>query len=127
MNKEINPTDAELEILQILWDLKEAKVKDIHAELCKTKDVGYTTVLKLMQIMFEKGMLVRRQDGKSHIYHSLVEREKVQEKILDKVLHAVYKGSAYNLVMNALGNHKVSESELERLKELIQQQQNKIN
>jgi len=126
INKRINPTDAELEILQILWDLNEARVKEVHDQINLKKNVGYTTVLKLMQIMFEKGILERKQDGKSHIYKPVVQKEETQEKILDKVLNSVYKGSAYNLVMSALGNYKATDSELEKIKNLIQQQQNKL-
>lgn len=124
--KEINPTDAELEILQILWELKEARVKEVHDIINRNKNVGYTTVLKLMQIMHEKEILSRKQDGKSHIYYPSVQKEEIQEKFLDKLLNSVYKGSAYNLVMNALGNYKASDSELEKIKALIKQQQNKL-
>ena len=126
IKKEINPTDAELEILQIIWELKEARVKEIHDEINRNKNVRYTTVLKLMQIMHEKGILDRQQDGKSHIYKPVVQKEDIQEKFLDKLLNSVYKGSAFNLVMSALGNYNASDSELEKIKKLIQQQQEKL-
>ncbi len=127
MNKKtINPTDAELEILQVLWELGECKVKDIHNVLNQKKDVGYTTVLKIMQIMHEKGMLDRSQAGKSHLYIPLVKREEIEERFLDKVLNKVYNGSAYKLVMNALGTHKATNSELEKIKKLITEQQDKL-
>ena len=124
--KEINPTDAELEILQIMWDLNEARVKEVHEVINQNKNVGYTTVLKIMQIMHEKGILDRKPGGKSHIYFPAVYREEIQGKFLDKLLNNVYNGSAYNLVMNALGNYNASEGELEKIKKLIQQQQNKL-
>lgn len=118
-----SPSDAELEILQILWEVKEARVKDISDRLNQFREVGYTTVLKTMQIMHEKGVLEREADGKSHIYRALVEKKDIQEKFLDKILNKVYHGSAYNLVMSALGNYSASEKELEQIKELIKQQE----
>jgi predicted transcriptional regulator len=118
-----SPSDAELEILQIIWEVKEARVKDIFDKLSQYKDVGYTTVLKTMQIMHEKGVLEREADGKSHIYRSLVEKKDIQEKFLNKILNKVYHGSAYNLVMSALGNYSASEKELEQIKEFIKQQE----
>lgn len=118
-----SPSDAELEILQIIWEVKEARVKDIFDKLSGYKEVGYTTVLKTMQIMHEKGVLEREADGKSHIYRALVEKKDIQEKFLDKILNKVYHGSAYNLVMSALGNYSASEKELEQIKEFIKQQE----
>ena len=123
--KKINPTDAELEVLQILWEENEARVKDVHEQMDRTRKVGYTTVLKTMQIMFEKGLLDRRQEGKGHVYYALVEKNEVQQNLLDKVLEKAYKGSTYSLVMSALGNHEISRGELEKIKELIKKQQEK--
>ena len=125
-NKEINPTDSELEILQFLWAHKESRVKEVHEEINRKKNIKYTTILKLMQIMHEKGILDRRQEGKGHIYFPVVQKKDIEQKFLDKLLNSVYKGSTFNLVMSALGNHKASETELEKIKELIQQQQNKL-
>lgn len=118
-----SPSDAELEILQILWEVNEARVKDIFEKLSRYKEVGYTTVLKTMQIMHEKGVLEREADGKSHIYRALVEKKDIQEKFLDKILNKVYHGSAFNLVMSALGSYSASEKELEQIKEFIKQQE----
>ena len=117
-----SPSDAELEILQILWEVKEARVKEISDKLNEVRLVGYTTVLKTMQIMHEKGVLSREADGKSHIYRSLVEKKDIQEKFLDKILNKVYHGSTFNLVMSALGNYNASEKELEQIKDFIKQQ-----
>jgi BlaI family transcriptional regulator, penicillinase repressor len=118
-----SPSDAELEILQIIWEVKEARVKDIFEKLNQLREVGYTTILKTMQIMHEKGVLEREADGKSHIYRALVEKKDIQEKFLDKILNKVYHGSAYNLVMSALGNYTASEKELEQIKNFIKQQE----
>jgi predicted transcriptional regulator len=118
-----SPSDAELEILQIIWEMKEARVKDIFEKLSKYKETGYTTVLKTMQIMHEKGVLERIADGKSHIYRAVVEKKDIQEKFLDKILNKVYHGSAFNLVMSALGNYSASEKELEQIRDFIKQQE----
>lgn len=118
-----SPSDAELEILQILWDVKEARVKEIAEKLNLQREVGYTTVLKTMQIMHEKGVLSREAEGKSHIYRSLVEKKDIQEKFLDKILNKVYHGSAFNLVMNALGNYNASQKELDQIKDFIKKQE----
>ena len=118
-----SPSDSELEILQIIWELKEARVKEIVDKLSIQREVGYTTVLKTMQIMHEKGVLEREADGKSHIYRSLVGKKDIQEKFLDKILNKVYHGSAFNLVMSALGNYNASQQELDLIKDMIKKQE----
>jgi|SRR5208283_1368928 len=124
MNKlNYSPSDLELEILQIIWEVKEARVKEIVDKLNVMREVGYTTVLKTMQIMHEKGVLERQVDGKSHIYRSLVEKKDIQEKFLDKILNKVYHGSTFNLVMSALGNYNASQQELDQIKDLIKKQE----
>ena len=117
--KNIKPTESELEILQVLWDKGQASVRDVHEELLKTKEAGYTTTLKLMQIMHEKG-LVRRDDSvKTHIYQAAVSREKTQKHLLGKMIDTLFGGSPTQLVMQALGNHKASDSELEEIQKLL--------
>ena len=76
--KATKPTESELEILAILWDKKNATVRSVHEELCKTKDAGYTTTLKLMQIMFEKKLVTRDDSSKTHIYTPAVSKEKTK-------------------------------------------------
>lgn len=117
--KYIKPTESELEILQVLWTKELASVREVHEELSKTKDVGYTTTLKLMQIMNEKG-LVRRDDSvKTHIYQAAVSREKTQKHLLNKMIDGLFGGSPTQLVLQALGNHKASEAELEEIQRLL--------
>jgi len=117
--KYIKPTESELEILQVLWDRGTASVRDVHEELAKIKDVGYTTTLKLMQIMNEKG-LVRRDDSfKTHIYQSAVSKEKTQKHLLGKMIDNLFGGSSTELVIQALGNHKASPSELDEIQQLL--------
>ncbi len=117
--KTIKPTESELEILQVLWERDKASVREVHEELQVSKDVGYTTTLKLMQIMHEKG-LVRRDDSfKTHIYQASVSKEKTQKHLLGKMINNLFGGSPAELVLQALGNHKASPAELEEIQLLL--------
>ena len=120
-----NPTPAELEILRIIWSLGEAKVQAVNDELCKTKPVGYTTTLKTMQIMEQKGLLGRKQDGKSHIYFPSAEQEDTQITMLNRLLHSAFGGSKSKLVMQLLASEKVSKQELKDIKEFLADMENK--
>lgn len=117
--KNIKPTESELEILQVLWDKGQASVRDVHEELLKTKEAGYTTTLKLMQIMHEKGLVKRDDSIKTHIYQAAVSREKTQKHLLGKMIDTLFGGSPTQLVMQALGNHKASETELAEIQKLL--------
>src|SRR6476659_3800498 len=117
--KAIKPTESELEILQILWSKGLATVREVHEDLASTKDVGYTTTLKLMQIMHEKGLVKRDDSIKTHIYQPAVSREKTQKHLLGKMINTLFGGSSTQLVMQALGNHKASPAELEEIQKLI--------
>ena len=118
-NRNIKPTEAELEILQILWQKGPSSVKDVNEEINKKKESGYTTTLKTMQIMFEKGLLVREKDGRSHTYQAAFKKEETQQVLLDKVLETAFGGSAGKLIMQALGNKKTSKEELTQIKKMI--------
>lgn len=117
----IKPTGAELEILKILWENGPGTVRFVNEKLNETKPVGYTTTLKIMQIMAEKGILNRNTDLRTHVYHSNVKEEDTQRQLLDKLLDTAFGGSAQKLVMQALGNHKSSKKELEEIKRFIEQ------
>ena len=119
--KLIKPTESELEILQILWSKGIATVREVHEELAHSnfKDVGYTTTLKLMQIMFEKGLVGRDDSVKIHVYHPVVSREKTQKQLLGKMITNLFGGSPTELVIHALGNHKASPEELEEIQQLL--------
>ncbi len=119
VTKYIKPTESELEILQVLWNRETASVRDVHEELAKTKDVGYTTTLKLMQIMHEKGLVKRDDTFKTHIYQPSVSKEKTQKHLLSKMIDNLFGGSSTELVMQALGNHKASAQELEEIQQLL--------
>lgn len=118
-NKPVKPTDSELEILNVLWAKGPATVRDIHDALAATKDAGYTTTLKLMQIMLEKGLLRREPSGKTHIYEAAITQEHTQGQIVRRMIDTVFNGSAMQLVMQALGNHKTNAAELEEIKKYL--------
>src|ERR1700730_547168 len=115
----IKPTESELEILQVLWGRESASVRDVHEELAKRKDVGYTTTLKLMQIMHEKGIVKRDDSFKTHIYQAAVSKEKTQKHLLGKMINTLFGGSPTELVTQALGNHKASPEELNDIQHLL--------
>jgi BlaI family penicillinase repressor len=117
--KTIKPTESELEILQVLWEKDQASVREVHEELLQSKDVGYTTTLKLMQIMFEKGLVKRDDTFKTHIYQASVSKEKTQKHLVGKMINTLFGGSPTELVLQALGNHKASAAELEEIQRLL--------
>ena len=119
--KYVKPTESELEILQILWTNGLATVREVHEELAKTKDVGYTTTLKLMQIMHEKGLAKRDESMRTHVYQAAVNKEKTQKHILSKMIDSLFGGSSTQLVLQALGNgeHKASAEKLEQIQTLL--------
>lgn len=117
--KNSKPTESELEILQVLWNEKAATVRTVHEELLKTKESGYTTTLKLMQIMFEKGLVTRDDSNKTHVYKPAVSREKTQQQFLNRMINTLFAGSSSELVLQALGGHNASEEELEKIQQLI--------
>jgi BlaI family penicillinase repressor len=116
---ELKPTESELEILQILWEKGEASVREVHEILIATKDAGYTTTLKLMQIMLEKGLVERDATSRTHIYKALIKQADAQKHYLDKMINNVFNGSAANLVMQALGNHRSSKAEIDAIKQYL--------
>ncbi len=120
-NSKLKPTESELEILQVIWEFGSSTVRFINDRLNQNKKVGYTTTLKLMQIMTEKGILSRNTESRTHIYSSLITQDEAQQQMLDKLLKSVFGGSAKNLVIQALGNHKSTKTELEEIKKLIQE------
>ena len=119
------PTESELEILNILWEKGACTVRDIHEVLEQTKNAGYTTTLKLMQIMHEKGLVKRDTESKSHIYEANISQEDTQGQLVQKMINTVFNGSAMDLVMQTLGNHKASKKEIEQIKEYLAEIENK--
>ena len=122
MSRKISkPTEAELEILQILWAKGPSTVRAVNEELNEKREVGYTTTLKIMQIMADKGLAIRNTESRTHIYEAGVKESDTQQRLLKNFVDAAFRGSAMDLVMQALGNHNASEEELEKIKALIQQ------
>ena len=113
------PTESELEILAVLWDRKNASVRTVHEELSKTKDAGYTTTLKLMQIMYEKKLVTRDDSNKTHVYAPAVTREKTQKQFLNRMIDGLFAGSSAELVMQALGQSNTTNAELDKIQQLI--------
>lgn len=119
MEKQIKPTESELEILQVLWQKGEATVREVHESLLANKEVGYTTTLKLMQIMNEKGLVKRNDSSRTHIYKAVSNKEKTQNFLLNKFISNLFGGSSSQLVMQALGSQKVSADELNQIQSLL--------
>ncbi len=118
-DKPPKPTEGELDVLGVIWAEGPSTVRQVHEKLTKQRDVGYTTTLKIMQIMAEKGLLNRDTSGKTHIYRAAVSQEKTQRQLIDKLLQSAFGGSAMKLVMQALGNNKSSASELREIREYL--------
>ncbi|HEX8038878.1 MAG TPA: BlaI/MecI/CopY family transcriptional regulator [Chryseosolibacter sp.] len=123
-NSFIKPTEKELEILQILWRKGPVAVKDVHECMGGDDMNGYTTILKLLQIMHEKGLVTRQKSGKLHLYKALASQEHTRQFMLDKMIHTVFQGSAMQLVMSALGNKKSSKEELLEIRRYLEKLEN---
>ena len=119
------PTESEMAILQVLWEKGPSTVREIHDILSHTKETGYTTTLKLMQIMNEKGLLNRNDNSKTHIYTSAVKKESIQKQAVNKIINGLFKGSPAKLVMHALGNHRASKEEILEIKKYLNEMENK--
>jgi BlaI family transcriptional regulator, penicillinase repressor len=126
----MRPTESELEILHVLWENGTATVREVNDRLNQKRETGYTTTLKLMQIMFEKGLVRRDDSSRTHTYSPAVPREITQSQLLQNFVDNTFQGKAADLVMQALGNHQPDAGELNEIKALIaqieqQQKQNK--
>ncbi len=118
-DKAIKPTESELEILSVLWDLKKASVRMVHEKLSEHKDSGYTTTLKLMQIMHEKKLVTRDDSSKTHIYEPAVSKENTQNQFLHRMIDNLFSGSSTELVLQALGHQNTTQEELLKIEALI--------
>jgi len=115
------PTESELLILNVLWNKGQATVREVHETLIEQKESGYTTTLKLMQIMFDKGLVLRDDSNKTHIYMANVTKEDTRKLMMGKMINALFNGSSSQLVMQALGNQQHSIEELEQIQQLLNQ------
>lgn len=112
------PTQAELEILSILWNLGPSTVREVH-EALSGKQTGYTTVLKQMQVMVEKGLLLRSERFRSHVYEARLPKEQTQRQLANNLLQRAFDGSAKSLVLGALSSQKVSAAELAEIRQML--------
>ena len=124
-NKKIKPTESEIEVLNILWEHGPQSVRFVNDKLNEQREVGYTTSLKIMQLMVEKELLSRNTSSRTHIYKAIVNEQKTQGQLLKKFVDTAFRGSSMKMVMQALGNHKPSQEELDEIKELIKNIENK--
>lgn len=116
------PTKAEMDVLQVLWKNGPSTVRFVHDTLNEHKEaVQYTSTLKLMQVMTEKGMLTRDESSMKHIYSTVLEEDKTKGSMLTRFVDTMYEGSVSNLMMALLGNDKTSDKELKVLKEMLKQ------
>ena len=113
------PSDSELEILQVLWQEGPLTVREVNNLLNQHRRVGYTTTLKIMQIMSEKKLLTRDTGQRSHIYAPTLQSEEVQTNIVDHVIKTAFRGNASNLVLQALGRHRATAEEIDEIKAMI--------
>ena len=117
----IRPSDGELAILRVLWSQGPSTVRDVHTELSKDRDMGYTTVLKLMQIMVEKGLVGRDERARSHTYRPLQGEGETQRCLLKELLQKAFAGSRRDLVLQVLETEPASAEELEDIRKLLKE------
>lgn len=113
------PTEAELEILHVLWEHGASTVRDVHEVLHRRDGTGYTTALKQLQIMHDKGLVLRDESQRAHVYRAAVSKERTQKRFLADMVKRVFEGSPSRLVLQALGDHKASREELQEIRELL--------
>ena len=117
------PTDAELAILRVLWSRGPSTVRQVHDALTEQRATGYTTALKLLQIMTEKGLVARDASDRSHVYRARLSEGETQRQLLDDLLGRAFGGSAAKLVMQALSRNKATPEELAEIRRLLDEQQ----
>ena len=113
------PTASELEILRVLWGRGPSTVREVHEALSRKRPIGYTTVLKLLQIMTTKGTVHRNEDQRAHVYEARLPAEKTKRQLAADVLHRVFGGSASELMLHTLQGRKTSRKEIEELRRLL--------
>jgi predicted transcriptional regulator len=119
------PTDAELEILRVLWARGESTVREVHEAISALKDVGYTTVLKQMQVMQRKGLLARSDRFRSHVYQPVQSQDKMQRQLAGAILQQAFGGSARQLLQSVLAGRKVDPRELDEIRALLDEYERK--
>jgi len=120
------PTAAELDILHILWDRGPSTVRDVYDALSAKRELGYTTVLKLMQIMTAKGLVRRNEQQRAHVYEACLPAEKTKRQLAADTLDRVFDGSASQLMLHALAGHRSSKQEIAELRKLLDEYERKL-
>jgi BlaI family transcriptional regulator, penicillinase repressor len=120
------PTASELEILQVLWERGPSTVREVHERLNEKRPMGYTGVLKLMQIMTTKGVVRRNEEQRAHVYEAVQPAEATKQQFAVDVLERVFDGSASELMMHALAGHKATKEEMEELRRLLKEYERKL-
>ena len=115
------PTDAELDILRVLWAQGPSTVRDVHGALERERAIGYTTVLKLMQIMAEKGLVERDERARAHVYRAALAEEQTQRQLVRHLVERAFGGSATKLVLQALATEKASAEDIRQMRALLQE------
>lgn len=115
------PTDAELAILRVLWERGASTVREVHDALSPTQDTGYTTVLKLLQIMTDKGLVVRDESQRAHVYQPAASEQRTQRQLLGDLMDRAFGGSPAKLVLQALAGRKTTTEELSQIRQLLNQ------
>jgi len=115
------PTQAELEILRVLWERGPSTVRDVHTTLAKERAIGYTTVLKFMQIMAEKGLVARDETERAHVYKAKVAQEQTQRQLVRHLLEGAFGGSATKLMMQALASKPATADEIAQMRKMLEE------
>lgn len=124
-NRQMKPTDAELAILRVLWARKQATVREVHEDLSRTQTTGYTTILKLMQIMTEKGLVERDESNRAHVYRPRLSEQRTKKQLVGDLLDRAFGGATGELVMQALSSSKASADELQQIRDLLDELESK--
>jgi predicted transcriptional regulator len=119
MERPLKPTATELEILRVLWERGPSTVRDVHDVLAGTKPMGYTTVLKLLQIMTSKGTVARNEDSRAHVYKARLPAENTKRQLVGDLLQRAFSGSTSELMMHALAGKKTPAAEIAEIRQLL--------
>lgn len=119
VQEHLKPTPGELEILRVLWDRGPSTVREVHDVLAETKQMGYTTVLKLLQIMTTKGLVSRNQEARAHVYEARQPAEKTKRQLAGDLLQKVFGGSASQLMVHALSGKRASRADIDEIRRFL--------
>ena len=119
------PTEVELQMLRVLWDLGPSPVREIHARLNAEKGTNYSTTVKMLSVMLEKGLVKRNEDVSPHVYRPSVSREKAGKRMLNELIEKVYDGAAMSLVLQALASAKATQGEIDEVRRLLDEKEGK--